>query len=415
MTQQNIYAYSDATDLNKMAMKSPFMRMMSKYSRDMMAEGRLLTVNAKPLPVNTSGQALTYNNVIDVCSLPPQYNLQGINSLGMEISYFHYSTLPFFVPDWSFTAGNMPYSLFYDYLLVTSVCLVEVFDSKQNGRVKKFFATRNPILACMLIDDTLGEKIEKFENAVAMNKAHYEMGQFNLLKVNFKEKGATVSVPRKSEDFSGFVKVTPLYFLTEALEGFQTKLDSGLYHVKFIKDNLTLRAMDTTTSPHIISKAYPNDYAVKAYNNRTMDLSRGYIRLPEMGLSRFDETGVRAINLTRIIEFTPIADFDKSFIHVDFESIVPKLRDGVNSINNMEVLKQVYFQITGKQPPEMDLYSLRVLLQNHIDLQYTVGTTVAQKGFHRYMLSRPDIFVGYNGIKMETPRIRMDFNLGFEE
>ena len=99
---------------------------------------------------------------------------------------------------------------------------------------------------------------------------------------------------------------------------------------KYIKDNGQERELVTTLSKEIFSKYYDVSYAENIIKNCEMKIDRGYLKVPELGCSKYDETGMRALNLSRITsievlvkKYCPIpAEFDFSAFENDLFQVI---------------------------------------------------------------------------------------------
>ena len=51
-------------------------------------------------------------------------------------------------------------------------------------------------------------------------------------------------------------------------------------------------------------------------------MHRGYIKIPELGSSIYDDTGVRSLNVARLLSIKQVESVSREFIHVDLNSVV---------------------------------------------------------------------------------------------
>ena len=144
-----------------------------------------------------------------------------------------------------------------------------------------------------------------------------------------------------------------------------------------------------------------------------MKIDRGYMKVPELGCSKYDETGLRALNLSRITNIKVVDTFDSSFIDVDFNSIIPTFKAVIEAIRNRDVIGMIYQTLMNESPNEKSLFEMRSEIMVFVDGRYAIGTTTFQKELHNYMVRYNMIFKGYNGkpnkLSLEMPD---NFNLG---
>lgn len=358
------------------------------------------------------GVPASSKSVIDMCKLTPLVGVYGSRNLLEEIAQYRAQTLNFSdVPD-TFWKDNME-MLMVDYLLSACLCYVEVFDS--TARVDKFFATRNRFIAGRLAG-LQASQTAKFVSYLQSYSMNYQMKQLKVLKLNINKSGFKVSQPRSYLDFNKSIKVTPLFLMTSFVDGVSEVLKNNIVKFKYIKDNLTEREFITTLSTEILLKYYDQDFVQKMLSGVGVQLNRGYIKLPELGISKYDDTGVRALNVSRITSVEVIDSFDTSFIDVDFNLILPVFKETINQIRDPRILNMIHEDLTGKPAQASSVPELRNMLIYFVDGQYAIGTTTALRYLHKYMVARPQIFTMYNGGKRrEFGSIPANFNLGLVE
>jgi hypothetical protein len=138
--------------------------------------------------------------------------------------------------------------------------------------------------------------------------------------------------------------------------------------------------------------------------------------MPELGVSKYDQSGVRALNVSRITSVEILQEFDASFIDVDFDTILPTFKETINNQRDPRILNMVHEDLTGQPSQAQSAAELRNSLIAFIDGQYAMGTTTALRYIHTYMVARAQIFPMYNGGKRrEFGNIGSGFNLGVIE
>jgi hypothetical protein len=179
-------------------------------------------------------------------------------------------------------------------------------------------------------------------------------------------------------------------------EGVRKVLESSIVKFNYIKDNLSEREFITTLNPAILSQYYQGDFVSKMLRGVELRLDRGYVKLPELGISKYDDTGIRSLNLSRITKVEVLQDFDARYIEVDFNTIHPAFRETVANMSDRLVLSTIYQDLTGQDPQVTTTLELRESILSFTDGQVAVGTTMALRYLHDYMVQRKQFFPLYN-------------------
>lgn len=351
-------------------------------------------------------------SVIDICKLTPLVGINGSRNLLEEIAQYRWNMLNLqgsTPDDWR----RMPYLLLVDYLLSCSVCYVEVFDN--TAKVEKFFATRNRFIAGALSGMQPHETV-KYSNYLTPYLADYQNSQLRTLKMTILKDGSfKVAQPRAAVNFGKNIKVTPLFLMQTFLEGINPVLAKNIVKFTYIKDNITERELVTTFNPEILLTHYDEGYVQRVMTNVESKLTRGYVRLPELGISKYDDTGVRALNISRITKIDILQEFDTRFIDVDFNVIMPTFKDTVERTSNMNVLAFIFETLSGEIIKANGLMEAQNIITAFADGQYAIGTTTFLRQLHLLMIQFPNIFTDYNGGKPKTfMGYTSSFNLGVE-
>lgn len=358
------------------------------------------------------------SSILNVCQLTPLQDKENCKTLMEEIAKYRWERLNFQYDEnyWK-EKVNL---LFLDYLLSSCLCYIEVFNSDTNGRsgnVEKFYATRNRFIAGRVAGLSDNETT-KYVNYLSPILADYRIGSLRVLKLSHQKKGFKIVQPKSAINFNRAIKVTPLFLIDAFIRGFMPTLKENIVRFKYIKDNGQEREIYTTLSNDIFKKYYGSDYAVDIVSKCELKMDRGYIKIPELGCSRYDETGLRALNLSRIISIEIVDSFDSSYIDVDFSKILPFFKATIEAINDLGVLQIVYQTLLGELADDKGIAEMRSNLVSYVDSRYTIGTTTFQKELHNYMKKYPNVFKGYTGKPMEVSlnvEKSVSFNLGFEE
>lgn len=305
------------------------------------------------------------------------------------------------------------------YLLSVAACFVEVPKWKTAGGVKeptydKFVCTTNPEIAMKWLNSTDEKLLTKYQTKV--NEINEETHEIMILKLSNKtEEEPKVSVPRKLMKTDSII-CTPMIFIDSFLTGLKTHLNNSMVRVTYLKDNNTLRVLDTTLNRDLLFSIYPSQEYVEVTMSHIhiigcdnfkipSKLARGYIQVPELGASMYDFSGTRAINLTRIVKMELInADqVDKTFVNVDLEVVPEKFKRCAFvyvTKQQPEILKQI---LSALQQQSIDAYegkdalALYQILEQHIDTYNTYYGTAALRSFHLFLTQNPTWFPTYIG------------------
>ena len=151
------------------------------------------------------------------------------------------------------------------------------------------------------------------------------------------------------------------------VEGAKTVMQDNIVEFSFMKDNGTVRVLPTTLSEDILRQYYDNNnyiaimlagVDINTVQQGGMMLSskmnRGYIKVPEVGASIYDGTGVRSLNLARLLSARIVDKVDKSFINVDLNSVVANFGECIDYLlkTNISEVKGCYKLVTGEDSDE---------------------------------------------------------------
>lgn len=355
------------------------------------------------------------SSVLNICQLTPLLDTENCSNIVEDIAKYRWEKLSFnFDKDYWKERSTL---LFLDYILSSCLCYVEVYENgsasgKKTNNVDKFYATRNRFIAAGVAKVSENET-SKYVNYLTPVLADYKMGSLRVLKLNRQKKGFKITQPRSAINFNKAVKVTPLFFISAFVQGIAPLMRDNIIKFKYIKDNGQERELVTTLSVPIFERYYGKDYAENIVKQCEMKIDRGYMKVPELGCSKYDETGLRALNLSRITSIEVVDTFDSSFIEVDFNSIIPTFKAVIEAIRNQEIMGMVYQTLMNESPVDKSLLDMRSEIMVFVDGRYAIGTTTFQKELHNYMVRYKMIFKGYNGkpnkLSLEMPD---NFNLG---
>ena len=361
---------------------------------------------------NTFGSS---SSVLNICQLSPLVDKDNCSNIVEDIAKYRWDKLSFdFDKNYWKERSTL---LFLDYILSSCLCYVEVYENgssagKKTNNVDKFYATRNRFIAAGVANISENET-SKYVNYLTPVLADYKMSSLRVLKLNRQKKGFKITQPRSAINFNKAVKVTPLFFISAFVQGITPTMKDNIVKFKYIKDNGQERELVTTLSKGIFAKYYGDEYAENVIKQCEMKIDRGYMKVPELGCSKYDETGLRALNLSRITSIEVVDSFDDSYIDVDFSSIIPTFKAVVEAVHNKDVIGMIYQTLMNENPNDKSIFEMRSEIMVFVDGRFAIGTTTFQKELHNYMVRYNMIFKGYNGkpnkLSLEMPD---NFNLG---
>lgn len=292
-------------------------------------------------------------------------------------------------------------------LLENYLCYVEFpryqyKDGVKIRRMQKYLLTTNPNIA----EEFMGYMDEKWISHLEVPET--EEFEVNYLRFEVTRDGTPKVVKPRTKlsladkDF----RILPWPVLRAEIDYIvKTSRDTPL-RVMFEKDDGTERTLDTSLNDELLKEVYGIDYNTHrlceegAYTNVT----RGYIRMPELGSSKYDETMARSINLARVIKTSTSFLIDLRFTEVDlggvtseFEGFCLENREHKNwsmdvylRMKEAQILKPL-----ASAPSSLDLI-------NMVDQMSAVLSTTFNRQLAGFMLDNQDLFPGYDG----SPRDR---------
>lgn len=322
--------------------------------------------------------------------------------------------------------------LFIDYLLSVSLCYIEIPKyATRNGVAQKtfdkFLATKNPSIMAAWMGASTEEMQAKYSSRIASTQADFANGVLRCVKLNYTAKGTTITCPRGQFSTAEMV-CTPLFMTYAFMVGAFEHLEREIVKFTYLKDNGTVRELPTTTSRDILMSYYNDIPLVDGMLGGTdmfnVDLgglmlsskqSRGYVRVPEVGSSRYDATGVRALNLTRILKAEVVPEVDRSFIDVDLASVVSSFGDCIDyaTVHHPEQLRDI-FKAMGIEDENVNVETAAIStiggsIKGYVETMNTIFSTTFQKELHLFMAGHPQWFTSYTG----KPRAVVESSAGF--
>lgn len=298
-------------------------------------------------------------------------------------------------------------TLFIDYLLAMSLCYVEIDNPKYNPnqmgsqRVDKFFATRNINIAKALCNLD-SNKETRARNYLQTLESEYSGDSLRILKLNPTKAGYSLTQPRNAVKLGKNVRIMPIVLLQVFSTYIEAQLRTGILEFTYRKDDRTTRVLNSTLNPSIFMKYYKDAERWNTVSsNVSAMLNRGYIKIPELGLSKYDESGVRSLNLMRVERMRKVDDIDSSFIDVDINCIVDEFKKAVDEAYTKNTIQKLY-NFVMRTEISVDKMVARDALNNWVDTQVMVGSTTFLKSLHNAMIANKELFPKYTGTSTTT-------------
>ena len=315
-----------------------------------------------------------------------------------------------------------PYLAAAKYFLRDFLCYVEVptFHTERETGLKKasytkFLATSNLEVANFWVEGDLAETVSKYDRSVNhFDDVADDDYEVPILKLGSNKQGRSITRPRSYLDLNKKgTRVIPVFALKSYVDTLYNRISSEVAKVIFMKDNGTLRELDTCLSEELLVDLYKDSSFVAGMLEHAYDgdflgskvIDRGYIRVPEVGSSIYDGSGIRAISYTRIAEIQYGVEPDMEFARVDLDGVVfafstklSKLSlENVGRVANALVASgfdlSSMIDSEGNHKFQIDSYQL----ENWADLMNRVLSTTFQRNLYLFMVTNPQWFGGYTG------------------
>lgn len=321
----------------------------------------------------------------------------------------------------TFEEGSYRTSI-YKYMLMNFLCYVEVptvsFKNDTGGysnTFDKILVTANTgVIASWLgmSEEELPDKYRSRVFTIDMDDGDDELPYVKLTES--KEGNRKATCPRKNIDVSERgTRVIPLFMLKSGVDALYEKMKEGIIKVSFLKDNSQVRDMFTTANFDKIKEIYGagefyNDSVMHIYNGDFLEnksLPRGYIRVPEIGGSRYDGA-MRSINYARIIDIDYESEPDLAFINIDLSTVLEGFQNGVMKYPNCaeDIVNMLEaFDIDGGAWKDSGDKKAKFLSKDMISLitwseeRKTLLSTVFLRELCLFMLSNPQWFGDFTG------------------
>ena len=306
--------------------------------------------------------------------------------------------------------------LFFDYLLTVSICYVEVpkyvtKNGMPTATFDKFLCTRNPAIMAAWMGCEPAEMQAKYSAKIRSQQVDVDDNVLRFVKLQQTAKGNSISVPRTAYSVEKMT-CTPMYMLYAFIEGFKPLIQQGIVKFSYLKDNGTIRELPTTLNESILRDYYSDAMFVNTMlagvdinsvqqggMSISSKMNRGYIKVPELGASIYDGTGVRSLNIARLLCAEVISEVDRSFINVDLNSVVANFADALDYLFKTDASKVIdcYRGVVGKEPESTQPAVMLEEMKKFADGRSVVLSTTFHRSLHTFMITNPQWFPLYTG------------------
>lgn len=311
--------------------------------------------------------------------------------------------------------------LFFDYLMTISICYVEVpkwttKDGMPIATFDKFLCTRNPAIMAAWMGIDKSEAQAKYSARIQSSQLDFNDNVLRFVKLMQSKKGNSITVPRTSYSVEKMTCI-PMYMLYAFVEGFKTHIQNGIVKFSFLKDNGTIRELPTTLNEGIIRDYYSDNLFVNTMLSgidiNTVEqggmhisskMNRGYIKVPELGSSVYDGSGVRSLNLARLLRAEPVESVDRTFINVDLSSVEFNFQNAVEYLakHQPNEVANCYKALTGEDTKAESIPAMVSDLVSYVSTRIMLLSTTFQRSLHVFLVSNPQWFPLYTGKKSES-------------
>lgn len=323
--------------------------------------------------------------------------------------------------------------LLFDYLMTVSICYVEIpkyitKDGRATPTYDKFLCTRNPAIMAAWMGCEPAEMQAKYSARIQSRQVEFNENCLRFVKLNHSTKGNSITLPRSAFSVEKMTCI-PLYMLYAFLNGFKPLLKSGILKFSFAKDNGTVREMCSTLSEDVIRDYYDDNIFINtmlsgvdfdSVKQGGMMLSskihRGYVRIPELGASVYDSSGTRSLNLARILKVEQVAEADRTFIHVDLNSVLTNFDVSMDYLakNQPQNVQACYQALLGDEADvETDSTVAKQVSECKAFVQNRSAflSTSYHRSLHMFLISHPDWFPLYTGKPAQTVTSSSNFGI----
>lgn len=312
-------------------------------------------------------------------------------------------------------------TLFIDYLLSISICYIEIpkYTRKEGVAQRtfdKFLVTKNPAIMAVWMGCQPAEMQVKYSARIANTQVEMADNTLRVVKLVSSAKGNSISCPRGAFSTKDMTCI-PLFMLYAFQKGFEESLKTKILKFTYLKDNGTIRELCSTLSKDILMQYYKDTAFVGSMLTSTdidsqkqggmqmsSKMNRGYIRIPELGSSIYDRSGVRALNIARLLKVEEVSEVDTTFINVDLSSVVQNFYDCIDYAMKKfpDQIKSIYVSVTGEEPNSEQPPVIVSSLNSFVQSRSVILSTTFHRELHKFMVANPQWFPLYTGKPVST-------------
>lgn len=401
MENASVKLLGDTGEYDLFGVNNGFRKLSEMYINQLVGEGKWFTVCHKISALQEDIMAVKNNKGVKLGSM--------ISEVFIESSYR---------------------SAIYKYLLMNFLCYIEVPSFSFKTDTGQMAETFNKVLATAntrvvaewlgMDEDDLPDKYRSRIYTIDMDDGDDELPYIKFTET--KEGVRRAVCPKNNIDVSAKgCRVIPLFMLKAGVDALYSKFKEGIVKVEFLKDNGQIRGIFTTLDFPKVKEIYGSgDYydsaVLDSYDGdflKNRSLSRGFIRVPEIGGSKYDG-GTRSINYARIISIDYNEEPDLAFINIDLGTVLEGFQNGVqkhaNKAKDIVDMLEI-FEIDGGAWKSEIGKKTRFLNKDMVSLltwseeQKMLLSTVFLRDLCLFMLGNPQWFGDFTG----EPRVVSGF------
>ena len=317
-------------------------------------------------------------------------------------------------------------SAVYKYLLRDYLCYYEaptvVKDNYSSIGFKpsyeKYLVTGSLWVVARWLGISIEEARERYGYRLSDVWEDNECDEFQYVKLYTSREGVRkITIPRKDLDLSkAGTRVVPVYALDIGIRELYRVASSDYTSVVFIKDGGAVREINVTFNPDKLREIYDSSYVSEnmeyVYDGNFAEnpyLERGYIRVFEVGSSKYDSP-LRCINFSRIISFG-VGDPDLAYINIDLTGVMGVFKDCVNNnlLDSQEIVATLKeYGVGGEEAFDGKAVVTPMDLISWAEGREVLLGTVFLRELALFMISNPQWFDGYDGCKRLSEKMYSD-------
>lgn len=378
----------DTNVYDVLGVKNGFRELMSLYIKQLTSEGKWFTCCHK-----------IDESQVDVMTVT--------NGEGMKLGTMVSEIFP-----------ETPYrTAIYKYLLSNFLCYLEVPATTFRSDIgvtkqtfNKMLVTANTYVMSEWLNVELRDLPDKYSSRVFGISYDEPDSLTPYVKLTeSKEGNRKITCPRADIDLGAKgTRVIPLFMLEAGVNELYKSMQDKVVKVTFLKDSGQFREIFTTADMKKFRDIYGSgqfleDAVLESYDgdflaNKT--LSRGYIKVPEVGASRYDNP-TRSINYARISKITTDEEPDLSFIDIDLGTVKDSFEEAITSQYGQAKAIIEMLEAFGIDKGEWSKDANKprdiTTLEGWLEKYHMLIGTVFERELCLFMLANPQWFSNFTG------------------